>query len=44
MSLVFLMLLMYFGRVGPLTMMLTFGSISGHPGTIHYPEEGILLG
>lgn len=41
---VFLMLLMYFGRVGPLTMMLTFGSISGHPGTIHYPEEGILLG
>lgn len=39
-----LILLMYFGRVGPLTMMLTFGNVSRHPGTMHYPEEGILLG
>ncbi len=43
-SRVFLILLMYFGRVGPLTMMLTFGSAAGRPGTRHYPEEGILLG
>jgi trk system potassium uptake protein TrkH len=43
-SQLFLIVLMYFGRVGPLTMMLTMGSTSGHPGTIHYPEEGVLLG
>ena len=39
-----LILFMYFGRVGPLTMMLTFSKADKKPDLIHYPEEGVLIG
>lgn len=43
-SRVFLIALMYFGRVGPLTMMLTISHAGASRSTMHYPEEGVLLG
>ena len=44
-SQLWLMLLMYLGRVGPLTMMLSFSSRHANklPG-VRFPEEGILVG
>lgn len=39
-----LILFMYSGRVGPLTMMLTFSKDDKKPDLIHYPEEGVLIG
>lgn len=39
-----LILLMYFGRIGPLTMMLSFARRpSTPPGNIRYPEENIII-
>lgn len=44
-SKLWLVLLMYFGRVGPLTMMLSFSRPSPvRPGAIRYPEEQLLVG
>ena len=44
-SRVWLILLMYFGRVGPLTMMLTFSRDTPlRPGAIRYPQERIIVG
>ena len=42
---VWLMLLMFFGRVGPLTMMLSLTRRrSGNPQGVRYPEEQIIVG
>lgn len=37
-------LLMYFGRVGPLTMMLSFSRSQQGGGAIRYPQEDIIVG
>ncbi len=44
-SQLWLILLMYFGRVGPLTMMLSITSRHAQrKNTLRYPEEGIIVG
>ena len=44
-SKVLLIVLMYFGRVGPLTMMLTLNHGNPRGGkAIRYPEEQIIIG
>lgn len=39
-----LITLMYFGRVGPLTLMLTLNHNHTNPGAIRFPEEQIIVG
>ena len=39
-----LITLMYFGRVGPLTLMLTLNHKNTNPGAIRFPEEQIIVG